>query len=349
MKKILNASILTKFISTTRLSPVRVALVAGGLAVSMMLPAQARAQNGPPSSNIAPGSMAPGSTPSVSNAMTVTSPPPVSNPSPLSPVVQYFADWFPRVTRIQSEQPHWITPLVTVTPRLEEEYRYDQLWEAQPHGKALDNFGANKGLELIPFENTEIILGVPGWVAHNGALPPPPKKGAEKPDVDGWADETFLVKYRLLSANEENGNYILTAFMGFSAPTGSDGNSSRHAIFTPTIAGGKGFGDFDIQTTAGISLPNGGLQRLGMPLAWNTALQYRVFHYFWPEFEVNYTWWPNGEHEGETQVFLMPGLLIGRIPIHDRIGMTFGAGYQIAVTHQPAYNHAVVASGRIPF
>ena len=95
----------------------------------------------------------------------------------MSPVVQYFADWFPRVTRIQSEQPHWITPLVTVTPRLEEEYRYDQLWQAQPHGKALDNFGANKGLELIPFQNTEIILGVPGWIAHNGALPQPPKKG----------------------------------------------------------------------------------------------------------------------------------------------------------------------------
>jgi hypothetical protein len=165
--------------------------------------------------------------------------PPVTSPSLLSPIEQYFIDWFPRVTRIQSEQPRWITPLVTVTPRLEEEYRYDQLWQAQPHGKALDNFGGTKGLELIPFQNTEIILGVPGWVAHNGALPPPPKKGAAKPDVDGWADETFLVKYRLLSANEESGNYILTVFMGFSAPTGSDGNSSRHALFTPTVAFGK--------------------------------------------------------------------------------------------------------------
>src|ERR1700720_3539867 len=79
----------------------------------------------------------------------------------------YFINWFPRVTQIQSEQPHWVTPLVTVTPRLEEEYRYDQLWQAQPHGKALDNFGANKGLELIPFQNTEIILGVPGWIAQD--------------------------------------------------------------------------------------------------------------------------------------------------------------------------------------
>ncbi|HEY2524503.1 MAG TPA: hypothetical protein VGI29_05550 [Candidatus Binataceae bacterium] len=267
----------------------------------------------------------------------------------MSPVVQYFADWFPRVTRIQSEQPRWITPLVTVTPRLEEEFRYDQLWQAQPHGKALDNFGANKGLELIPFENTEIILGVPGWIAHNGTLPPPPKKGAAKPDVDGWADETFLVKYRLLSANEESGNYILTVFMGFSAPTGSDGNSSRHALFTPTVAFGKGWGDFDFQSTLGITVPNGGMQRLGAPLAYNTAFQYRLFKYFWPEFEVNYTWWPNGEKDGINQVFLTPGLIIGRIPIHNRVGMTFGAGYQVAVTHHPAYNNAVIATGRIPF
>jgi hypothetical protein len=38
----------------------------------------------------------------------------------------YFGKWFARVSKIQSEQPHWITPLSTVTPRLEEELRYDQ-------------------------------------------------------------------------------------------------------------------------------------------------------------------------------------------------------------------------------
>jgi len=278
--------------------------------------------------------------------------PPVSSPSLLSPVEEYFADWFPRVTRIQSEQPHWVTPLVTVTPRLEEEYRYDQLWQAQPHGKALDNFGANKGLELIPFQNTEIILGVPGWIAHNGALPHKPKKGKKpgpKPASDGWADETFLIKYRILSGNEENGDYILTAFMGFQVPTGDDGNSAGHTIYTPTVAFGKGFGDFDFQSTVGVAIPNGGVDRLSMPLNWNTAFQYRIFRYFWPELEFNYTWFTLGENTGKSQLFLTPGIIIGRIPIHDRVGMTFGAGYQVAVTHHPAYNNAVIATGRIPF
>ena len=269
--------------------------------------------------------------------------------SPVSAIQEYFADWFPRATRIQSEQPHWVTPLVTVTPRLEQEFRYDQFWQSQPHGVATDNFGGGKGLELIPFQNVEVILGVPAWIAHNGAIQHPNKKKHTKPPSDGWADETFLIKYRIVSANEENGNYIVTAFMGFSAPTGDDGNSNRHGVFTPTIALGKGFGNFDVQTTAGISLPDGGLQRLGMPVAWNTAFQYRIFGFFWPEFEVNYTWWPNGQREGETQVYLTPGLVIGRIPIHERLGLTVGAGYQVAVTNHPAYNHNVIFSARVPF
>ena len=261
-----------------------------------------------------------------------------------SAVYDYFANWFPRVTRIQSEQPHWVTPLTTVTPRLEEEVRYDQLWQANSHGIATDNFGAGRGVELIPFQNTEIILGVPAWIAHNGHI-----RHGKDIATDDWADETFLIKYRLLSANEENGNYIVTAFMGFSAPTGTHGNSSGHALFTPTIAGGKGFGNFDVQSTVGVTFPNGGEDRLGWPLAWNTAFQYRIFKYFWPEFETNYTWFAKGVRTGQSQLFLTPGLLIGRIPIHDRVGVTFGAGYQVGVTHRPSYNNAVILSARIPF
>jgi hypothetical protein len=261
-----------------------------------------------------------------------------------SAIADYFINWFPRVTQIQSEQPHWVTPLVTVTPRLEEELRYDQFWQANPHGVATDNFGGAKGLELIPFQNTEIILGVPAYIAHNGHI-------LHGKDVakDDWADETFLIKYRLLSANEDTGNYIVTAFMGFSVPTGDRGNSSGHALFTPTIAGGKGFGNFDVQSTVGITFPNGGEDRLGWPLAFNTAFQYRIFRYFWPEFETNYTWFAKGKRTGQSQLFLTPGLLLGRFKIHERVGVTIGAGYQVAVTDHPTYHNAVILSARIPF
>ena len=49
-------------------------------------------------------------------------------------IVQFIDDWQARATRIQSEQPHWITPLVTVTPRPEQELRYDQFWQANQNG-----------------------------------------------------------------------------------------------------------------------------------------------------------------------------------------------------------------------
>ena len=258
------------------------------------------------------------------------------------PVLDYFDNWFPRVTQIQSEQPHWITPLVTVTPRLEEELRYDQSWETLnngDHSAQVDNYGNNKGVELIPFDPVEIIIGIPGYEFRNN------------PSEYGWADETFLAKYRILSANEQNGNYILTAFFGLSVPSGSDDFSSHHFAFTPTIAGGKGWGDFDFQTTLGMTFPDNGIfhENAGTPLVWNTALQYRVAKKFWPEVEFNYTWWPDGEHEGLNQLLLTPGLVIGRIPIAGRVGLTFGLGCQFAVTAHATLNHNLILSGRIPF
>lgn len=257
-------------------------------------------------------------------------------------VVDYFANWFPRVTQIQSEQPHWITPLVTVTPRLEQELRYDQSWTTMnaAHYPQLDNYGTTKGLELIPFNPVELIIGIPGYEAE-----------PDHPSKYGWADETFLLKYRILSGNEQNGNYILTAFMGLSVPSGSDVYSSHHFGFTPTIAGGKGWGNFDIQSTLGFSIPDNGFVRTGAgnSLVWNTALQYRVKKYFWPELEFNYTWWPTGEHQGLNQLLITPGLVIGRIPIYGRVGMTFGLGCQFPVTDQGTIHRNVILSGRIPF
>jgi hypothetical protein len=258
-----------------------------------------------------------------------------------NPVVDYFANWFPRVTQIQAEQPHWVTPLATVTPRLEEEYRYDQSWTTMnsAHYPQVDNYGTTKGLELIPFDPVEVIIGVPGYETEN------------HPHKWGWADETFLVKYRILSANEENGDYILTAFMGLSVPSGSDDFSAHHYIYTPTIAGGKGWGNFDIQSTIGFAVPDNGIVHTGggSSFVWNTAFQYRVAKFFSPEIEANYTWWPSGVHEGLNQLMITPGLVIGRVPIAGRVGVTVGLGWQFPVTDQATIHHNVILSGRIPF
>src|SRR5215470_271881 len=126
----------------------------------------------------------------------------------------YFANWFNRVDKTQAEQPHWITPLATTTPRLEEEFRYDIFWQTNNASITSENYGGAKGLELIPARHIEVILvAPPAYMVHNNpAL------------ADGFGDWGFLVKYRIISANEEHGNYILTAFFQSTLPTGQNKN-----------------------------------------------------------------------------------------------------------------------------
>ena len=59
--------------------------------------------------------------------------------------------------KLKAEQPHWVTPLATTTPRLEEEYRYDQFWQENAKGITTNNYDGGKGLELIPFEKVEVF------------------------------------------------------------------------------------------------------------------------------------------------------------------------------------------------
>jgi hypothetical protein len=249
----------------------------------------------------------------------------------------YFGTWFERGSRTQAEQPHWITPLFTTTPRLEQEFRYDIGWQNTPRGD-LTNFGSGKGLELIPSEHTEIIFSPPPYLAHeNPALP------------DGFGDASFLLKYRFFSRNEEAGNYIVTAFLGGSIPTGSYRNGAENAVVTPTIALGKGWGALDVQSTLGIAIPLGDIGRLGTPIAYNIAFQYRVLRKLWPEVDANGVVFHDGPNNGQQQVFLSPGLVVGKIHLWRRLGLTVGAGEQIAVTRFHTFNHNRVLSVRFPF
>ena len=153
----------------------------------------------------------------------------------------------------------------------------------------------------------------------------------------------------MLSANETHGNYILTAFLGWSLPTGDHKNGALHAVITPTIAYGKGFGNFDLQGTLGVGLPTADANLLGRNCAWNNTFQYRVFRKFWPEVELNSTFFQDGKNDGEKQNFVTPGLVMGRFRLWGRVGFTFGGGYQIATTHFHTSNHNAILSIRFPF
>jgi hypothetical protein len=271
--------------------------------------------------------------------------------------------WLDMVSASQAAQPSWMTPLVTVTPRLEQEFRWDFYDQkngtgTQGNGQRFINYGGPGGarVELIPAYDWEVIVGAPPYVSASGP----------RGNVQGWGDwPAFLVKYRLLSANKENGDYIVTAFFQMSDPLGTPGAISNNVLVAqPTLAFGKGWGDFDIQSTVSVQIPVDSigpapktgttLSNFGDPILWNTAFQYHFLKYFWPQVEVNYTFWPNGTHAGLNQVLLTPGLILGRFQIGNDtptrpINLIIGAGYQVAVTANPVTQNNFVGSVRITF
>jgi hypothetical protein len=267
--------------------------------------------------------------------------------APGSGISGYFQNWFNRVEQAQASQPHWMTPLVTVTPRLEQELRYDQFWEHLGTGANINTFGSGKGLEFIPTTTNEVLLNPPAYTERTGKTP-----------AKGWGDAPFLtIKQRLLSANEQDGNYIVSAFLGVQAPTGIHAFSNNAWVVTPTLAAGKGWGNFDVQATIGVPVPLSHEGTIGTSIVTNVALQYHLAKYLWPEFEMNHTYWADGLRGGKNQIFLTPGIIFGRFNIHDRLNLIVGGGYQFAVSPKltptpvltPAYDHAWILTTRLSF
>jgi hypothetical protein len=268
-----------------------------------------------------------------------------SNSNSGDPLASFFSDWSARVAQAQESQPNWITPLATTTPRLEEEYRYDQYRETLKNGSTVDLYGAGKGLELIPFSPVEIIVAVPAYEVRRGVSP-----------ASGFADwPGVLVKYRLISSNNAHDNYCVTLFAQYGLPTGIPAYTSKNHVFTPTIAAGKGWGDFDLQATFGCAMPTHDNSNAGRAYATNVTAQYHLDQVFWPEVEMNRTDWAGGARAGRSQTFVTPGIVFGRFPV-GRVKFIVGVGYQAAVLTSyaknpatPTYNHNWILSVRTAF
>jgi hypothetical protein len=278
-------------------------------------------------------------------------PSPLTTPSyATDPVTDYFLHWFDRKNEAQATQPHWMTPLATVTPRLEEEFRYDQFFQNAQNGAAIANFDGGKGLELIPTTTNEILLNLPAYQERTVVKP-----------KQGTLDWGFLtIKQRFISAPEDKGNYIVTGFLGFTAPTGAPAFTNSAYIVTPTLAGGWGYGDFDVQGTVGVNFPLENEHVIGKSIVTNVAFQYHLFQYFWPEFEFNDTQWTDGTQRGGlNQLFVTPGVILGRFNLGaPGVNFNIGLGYQVAINPSPPltapvltpmFNHAVVLTSRLTF
>ena len=272
-------------------------------------------------------------------------------------IESYYETWMETVHRTHEyEQPDWMTPLVTVIPTLQQEIRTDFIFSDAPRNAETYNYLA-KGTEIIPTENTEIILGNPNYVTRS--LP----SGA---DVSGFADWSFLGKYRILASPSDEGNYVLTFLLATGYATGLEKYiSAGHDLFNPMLGFGKGFvgefGEFDYQATIGPTIPDGGMQKLGTPVTWNSVFQYRLrfptpflgemnqVSTVWPEFETTWVSFPNGENDGQQQLYLTVGFLAGRFNLGGYFHFVLGMGYQFAVTPSRLYNHQYLVSMRIPY
>ena len=249
-----------------------------------------------------------------------------------------FRSWLRKAAETQAKQPDWLSPLATTSGRLKQELRYD-IWD-QPaaQGNRTYQFGGGKGLEFITSSRTQILAGIPSYTLHSPNGSP-----------GGFGDLPLMLKFRIASAERGEGNYLLTFILGATAPTGSHRYGAGDAVLTPTLAFGKGWGRFDVQSTLGANLPTGHTTKLGRQLQWNTAFQYQAAWKLWPELEVNSTFYETGANAGDKQVFLTPGLGFGRVRLRKGFRFSTAAGLQIAVTKFHTYDHRWIFSERFSF
>ena len=247
-----------------------------------------------------------------------------------------FRKWFEMAERIQADEPDWLSPLATTSGRLKQEFRYDVLRQPGTAGDTDYNFGAGKGLEFIAAPHIQLMVGPPPYVAHEGGKTP-----------DGYADIPVMMKVGLAAAGPREGDYLVTLLLSATVLGGS--NSMRDAVISPGIALGKGWRNFDVQTTLAGNLPTGDIAAIGRQLVSNTAFQYRAPWKLWPELEVNSTAFLEGKNSGQTQAFLTPGLGFGRIRVWRALKFSAAAGMQIAATRFHTYNHRAMFSVRYSF
>ena len=256
----------------------------------------------------------------------------------------------------RATQPDWSTPLTTTTGLLERRFRFDFSQQHSGNGTNTTVLDGNKSLELIVNETTEIQVGPPPYYIRSGvAGTGRTNKGAIQ-SLAGFNDWPFFrVKERLLSSPSSEGNYVLTALFQIQAPAGIPRLTNNSWEYIPTLAGGKGWGNFDIQATISTPVPASHRNIIGYQIQTNVAFQYRVQKLV-PELEVNWTYYATGQRGGLNQVFLTPGILFGRFKLSDTMYLTAGAGYQVAVSPDyqpkpltPAYDHAWLFTTRVGF
>ena len=255
----------------------------------------------------------------------------------------FFSKWQARATATQAEQPSWPPPLVSPYPMLIQVFRADFTRQITPALTSTWNYGAARGLNLVPGFKSEVDVYYPPYIQHNNSKV-----------KDGFGDVGFLYKYRIISKNERKGSLMLSAQLTATLPTGSHSNGALDSVVSPTLLSGKGFGKFDVISCLGGTLPTEETKKVGRTIVWNTAAQYHISKYVWPQLESNATYFFGAKNDGKKQNFLTPGIVFSKFKLRpsdakSRLGVAAGAGMQIATSQFHAYNHNLVFTTRFIF
>jgi len=274
---------------------------------------------------------------------------PVAPPAEVNGLAAYFDTWSQRVAEARASQPGWSSPLLTTYAGLEERVRVDTQFQHAGNNTDTIDIDGTRGVDLIVGNTEEVQISLPPYFIRTAE--------AAKNAVTGWNDwPVFRFKQRLLSSPSSQGDYVVSAWLQVGLPTGVRKLTNHAITLSPTLGFGKGFGDFVVQGTVGGLIPTAYEGKLGEQVLTNLALQYHVLTYFWPELEMNWTYYPNGPRAGLSQVFLTPGVTMYHIHLNHDLSMTLGVGYQVAVAPDyrakpltPAYDRAWILSARMNF
>jgi hypothetical protein len=274
----------------------------------------------------------------------------------------FFDDWAAWVSDAKASQPSWAGPIATTSGLLGQRYRFEVQLQQSASGNQTTNFDNGKGVDLIVSETEEIRLALPPYFIRTGT---PPQN-----TLSGFGDwSLFRFKQRLFSSPQDQGNYVVSAWVGVTLPTGVAKLTSHYVSMSPMIGFGKGWGAFDIQANFGAVVPTGLVRSAlqgkleetlqatnGDRIIGNVAFQYQLWGMIWPELEVNWTYYIDGSRAGLSRVFITPGISIARIPISKGLKLTLALGYQVAVSPPyravpvtPQYDNAWLLSMSLGF
>jgi hypothetical protein len=271
-------------------------------------------------------------------------------------LASYFSNYAAMVAAAKASQPDWSSPLITTTSTLEQRFRFDAQYQSAGNTTSTLVLDGGKGVDFIVGPTTEIQLAFDPYDIRTSNLQKK-ESDSKKGEFSGFADwPLFRIKERLASSPSDEGNYVLSAWLQIQDAAGIKPLTNNALTLLPTIGFGKGWGKFDIQGTVGATIPTDHESKLGTQLSNNLAFQYHLGKLFWPQIESNLTYWTDGTRGRKTQLYLTPGIVVGRFQISKRLKFTTGIGYSVAVTPHyqsspliPAYNHAWVFTMRLSF